>query len=99
MDHYRRGGDWLSQGERILQHLQLVAVMADDLDQLQPRHRIEEVQPDQPLGPCQRDGEHPSTAFDLNMFAQSSSPESDDAPVRAGYGGSHSSNRGRTQIS
>ena len=28
--------------------------MADDLDQLQPRHRVEEVQPEQPLGPRKR---------------------------------------------
>ena len=28
--------------------------MADDLDQLQPRYRIEEVQPEQPLGLLQR---------------------------------------------
>ena len=37
-----------------LQHLRIGGIVADDLDQLHPRDRIEEVQPDQPLRTLQR---------------------------------------------
>ena len=50
----RQPVDGADKGQRLLQQLRVGAVMADDLDELQPRHRIEEVQPEQPLGLLQR---------------------------------------------
>ena len=50
----RQAVDGADEGQRLLQQLRVGAVMADDLDELQPRYRIEEMQAEQPLGLLQR---------------------------------------------
>ena len=61
LDRQRQPVDGADKGQRLLQKLRVGAVMADDLDQLQPRHRIEEMQAEQPLRLLQASCADPAT--------------------------------------